>query len=95
MPRLGVQSYAAERRARRRHALVAQHELNLCRRSVKSGRSPCTMQPSDLTPSSADADAKRSRLEELTIQVLMVEVESFVPEAKPAEKKEQAKSDSP
>jgi hypothetical protein len=43
----------------------------------------------------ADADAKRSRLEELTIQVLMVEVESFVPEAKSAEKKEQAKSDSP
>jgi hypothetical protein len=48
-----------------------------------------------ITRKPADADAKRSRLEELTIQVLMVEVESFVPEAKPAEKKEQAKSDSP
>jgi len=48
-----------------------------------------------ITRKAADADAKRSRLEELTIQVLMVEVESFVPDAKPAEKKEQAKSDSP
>jgi hypothetical protein len=48
-----------------------------------------------ITRKPADADAKRSRLEELTIQVLMVEVESVVPEAKPAEKKEQAKSDSP
>jgi hypothetical protein len=48
-----------------------------------------------ITRKPADADAKRSRLEELTIQVLMVEVESFVPEAKSAEKKEQAKSDSP
>ncbi|HEV8072252.1 MAG TPA: hypothetical protein VGP76_31335 [Planctomycetaceae bacterium] len=48
-----------------------------------------------ITRKPADADAKRSRLEELTIQVLMVEVESFVPEAKPTDKKEQAKSDSP
>jgi hypothetical protein len=48
-----------------------------------------------ITRKPADGDAKRSRLEELTIQVLMVEVESFVPEAKPADKKEQAKSDRP
>jgi hypothetical protein len=43
----------------------------------------------------ADAEAKRPKVEDLTIQILMVEVESFEPEAKPADKKEQAKRDSP
>jgi Pyruvate/2-oxoacid:ferredoxin oxidoreductase gamma subunit len=42
-----------------------------------------------------EPDAKKSKIEELTIQVLMVEVESFGPEPKETEKKEQAKSDSP
>ncbi len=42
-----------------------------------------------------EPDAKKSKIEELTIQVLMVEVESFMPEPKETEKKEQAKSDSP
>jgi hypothetical protein len=42
-----------------------------------------------------DPDAKKSKIEALTIQVLMVEVESFEPEPKQTEKKEQAKSDSP
>jgi hypothetical protein len=48
-----------------------------------------------VTRQPADPDAKKSKIEDLTIQVLMVEVESFVPDSKPAEKKEQAKSDSP
>jgi hypothetical protein len=42
-----------------------------------------------------DPDAKKSKIEALTIQVLMVEVESFEPEPKQTDKKEQAKSDSP
>jgi hypothetical protein len=42
-----------------------------------------------------DPEAKRSKVEDLTIQILMVEVESLEPEAKPADKKEQAKRDSP
>ena len=51
-----------------------------------------------ITREPGDPDAKKSKTEDLTIQVLMVEVESFEPEPKgtdKAEKKEQAKSDSP
>jgi hypothetical protein len=54
-----------------------------------------------ITRQPGDPEAKKSRNEDLTIQVLMVEVETFVPDAKPAEKgekaekKEQAKADRP
>ncbi|HET6327520.1 MAG TPA: hypothetical protein VFG04_22750 [Planctomycetaceae bacterium] len=51
-----------------------------------------------ITRQPPDPEAKKSKIEELTIQVLMVEVESFEPEPKQTEKtekKEQAKNDSP
>ncbi len=51
-----------------------------------------------ITRQPPDPEAKKTKIEELTIQVLMVEVESFEPEPKQSEKtekKEQAKNDSP
>jgi hypothetical protein len=54
-----------------------------------------------VTHQEPEPDAKKSKVEDLTIQVLFIEVESFEPEAKPAEKadktekKEQARRDSP
>ncbi len=48
-----------------------------------------------ITRQPPDPEAKKSKIEELTIQVLMVEVESFEPEAKQPEKKEQVKADRP
>jgi hypothetical protein len=47
-----------------------------------------------ITHSAADAENKRAKMQDLTVQVLMVEVESFEPEAKSLDK-EQARTDRP